>query len=267
MSTAAFEASGSISARVKELKALLEQAKCLMYSDEPAYDAICRSCCVLISSHIEGAISDFTSSAVRDLNYFRKDFHKMPPALKRSFCRKIAFFEGVSERSVNQRTEQLVAFFDSNSVPIDLEAITYLETANNNPKPSYVDKPFEKLGVTATLNAIGSDFLLQAFSGNAGKQYWTLRKLKSYRANLYRFPYLGFSNGMFDENAKAKKKRGEENLWHTFLEEIVTRRNKIAHGQTLENPTSTSELEQDIFKMEVFLSATCLYFFSQIGAR
>ncbi len=190
----------------------------------------------------------------------------MPPALKRSFCRKIAFFEGVPEKSVNQRVEQLVRFFDSNSVPIDLEVISYLETSNNNPKPSYVDKPFEKLGVTATLNAIGSDFLLQAFSGNEGKKYWTLRSLRRYRASLYKFPYLYVDNYMFDENAKAKKKNGEENLWHTFLEEIVTRRNKIAHGQTLENPTSTSELEEDIFKMEVFLSAICLYFFSRICA-
>lgn len=265
MSTAAFEASGSISARVKELKALLEHAKYLMNGDEAAYDAICRSCCVLISSHIEGAISDFSSSAVRDLNYFRKDFHKMPTALKRSFCRKIAFFEGVSEKSVNQRIDQLVTFFESNSVPIDLEAVTYLETSNNNPKPSYIDKPFEKLGVTGTLNAIGSDFLLQAFSGNAGKQYFTLRKLKRHRASLYKFPYLSLSNDMFDEDAKTKGKKGEENLWHTFLEEIVTRRNKIAHGQSLENPTSASELEQDIFKMEVFLSAVCLYFFSRIA--
>ncbi|MBL3565387.1 hypothetical protein JMM59_10280 [Rhodovulum sulfidophilum] len=264
MSTAAFEACGAIELRVKELKALVEQAKAVMASDEASYDAICRSCCILISSHIEGGISDFSTSAVRDLNYFRKDFHRMPAPLKRTFCRQLAFFEGVPERSVNTRIDQLMTFFDSNSVPIDLDAVTYLETSNNNPKPSSIDKPFKKLGITGTLNALGSDFLLQAFSGSEGKQYWTLRRLKSFRSCLYRFPYGQVESGIFKDGS-SKKKLEDDDLWHTFLEEIVSRRNKIAHGQTLENPTSAVELEGDIFKMEVFLRAVSIFFFSRIG--
>lgn len=266
MSTAAFEASGSIDARVRELKALVKQAKNVIYSDEAAYDALCRSCCVLLSSHIEGSITDFTSSAIRDLNYFRKDFHKMPVSLKRNFCRKIAYFEGIPEKSINTRIDQLIKFFDNNSVPIDLDAITYLETSNNNPKPSSIERPFENLGVSGTLSALGSEFLLQTFSGSEGKQYLTLRRLKTFRSNLYHFPYTCVKDPIFSTPIKEKQKKiTEGNLWHTFLEEVVTRRNKIAHGKILENPTSATELESDIFKMEVFLRAASTYLFQTLA--
>lgn len=263
MSTAAFEASGYIDARVKELKSLLKQAKQIVNSDEFAYDAICRSCCVLLSSHIEGSMTDFASSAIRDLNYFHKDFSKMPTALKRNFCKKIAFFEGVNDKTINTRIDQLVKFFDTHTVPIDLDAITYLETSNNNPKPSSIEKPFEKLGITGTLNALGSDFLLQAFSGNEGKKYLAIKTLRKSRANLYSFPYSKPKEEIF--NKDNRKKSTEENLWHTFLEEVVTRRNNIAHGKILENPTSAIELENDVFKMEVFLRAASTYLFSNVN--
>jgi hypothetical protein len=187
----------------------------------------------------------------------------MPFQLKRSFCRILAFYEGVPERSINARVDQLIKFFNSNSVPIDLDAISYIETPNTNPKPSSIDKPFEKAGVPGVLDAMDSAFLLQAFSGNEGKQYWTLRKLKSYRSNLYHFPYKKFSSDIFCERTAAKKKR-KDNMWHTYLEEVVSRRNSIAHGRTLENPTSILALEGDIFKAEVFLRAASIYFFSRL---
>ncbi|WP_167647320.1 HEPN domain-containing protein [Mameliella alba] len=263
MSTAAFDASGAIDARMAELLELVKQAKQIDGTNDAARDAICRSCCVMLSSHIEGGITDFCTSAVRDFNYFVNKFSDMPTQLKRSFCQKLAYYEGVPERSINSRVDQLILFFDANSVPIDMEAISYIETPYKNPKPSSIDKPFEKVGVPGVMDALGSEFLLQAFSGNEGKRYLTLRKLKSFRANLFHFPYKKLDSNIFAD-AKAKKGKKAENMWHTFLEEVVSRRNSIAHGKTIENPTTISSLEEDIFKAEVFLRASCTYFFSSI---
>lgn len=108
-----------------ELDLLIATAKNCAERDEQLYNTLCRACCVLIASHLEGFLKDLTKGLLSDLNYNREGFRNMPAPMKRAFCKKIAFYEGVEEKEINKRINQLVAFFDNNSVNIDMDAITY----------------------------------------------------------------------------------------------------------------------------------------------
>jgi hypothetical protein len=78
MSTASFELAQSIPARVDELSVLIRQAKAVQDTQESLYNAVCRACCVLMASHLEGFLKDLSTSITRDLNYNLGGFGQMP---------------------------------------------------------------------------------------------------------------------------------------------------------------------------------------------
>lgn len=266
MSTAAFESVNKIPLRVAELRSLSSRARQFEESDEAVYNAMCRACAVLIASHLEGAIKDVCDSVRIDLNFYLKEFRKLPASLKRDFCRKIAFYEGVPSKEIDTRTLQLIAFFDKNSVPVELDAFPYLANPNKNSSPTVVDRSFERFGVTGSLAAIGSEFLLSTFSEDAKKHYAIGRELRRCRSNLFNFPYQSPTSSLFCEIKKGNNENKGVNLWHTFLEEILTRRHQIAHGDTMENPTTADQLDLDISKMEVLLYALAFYFCGRLSS-
>jgi hypothetical protein len=103
MSTAAFESVNKIPLRVAELRSLSSRAREVEEIDEALYNAMCRACAVLIASHIEGAIKDVCNSVRIDLNFYLKEFRRLPTSLKRDFCKKIAFYESVPSREIDTR--------------------------------------------------------------------------------------------------------------------------------------------------------------------
>lgn len=265
MSTAAFDAVAKIPERISELRSLSSKARQLRDSEEHVYNALCRACAVLIASHIEGSIKDICDSVRIDLNYFMKEFRQLPVTLKRTFCHKIAYYEGVDGKDIDIRISQLIDFFERNTVPVELEAFPYLESTNKNPKPSNIDKPFEKFGVNGALSAMGSDFLLQVFSDSPKKNYIIKRELIRRRSSLYTFPYKIADQEIFLDPKSIKKKPYPGSLWNTYFEEIVTRRHKIAHGDIIENPTTVDQLDQDIFKAEIVLYSLAIYFCGKVS--
>lgn len=266
MSTAAYEAIGKVAPRIKELRTLANAARAARNDGhEDIHNAICRSCAVLIASHIEGCIKDIVNSVRLDLNFYLKEFKLLPTALKREFCKKIAHYEGVKAGEIEARIKQLISFFERNSVPVELDAFPYLENVNKNPKPSSIDAPFEKFGVNGALGAIGSNFLLGIFSESAASHFRVRREMVRLKSILYSFPYKNPRGAVFAGGNGQKRQRGD-NLWHTFLEEIVTRRHKIAHGDSLENPTTIEELDHDIAKSEVMIYSLAFFFCSKVGA-
>jgi hypothetical protein len=92
MTTSAFDVVQSIDLRIAELNLLVSAARSNMNNPD-LYDAICRSTGVLIASHLEGFVKDFSRSVIADLNFFGKTFSNMPKPLKRAFCHKIVFYE------------------------------------------------------------------------------------------------------------------------------------------------------------------------------
>jgi len=271
MSTATFEVAMSISTRLGELKRLVTHA---IHSrdklkDESIYNSICRACCILIASNLEGFLKELSRSLVLDLNYYLKDFSKMPSIMQRAFCEKIIYFEGVPDADHQKRTNQLIEFFTKNSVQIDLHAISYNQNANKNPSPSFIDTAFEKIGIHSMLNTLTDSRLEDVFKNNGALNYKLLRDMSRYKSNLYTFPYRSTPpTYSFKQITKAEKKNMPNNtIWHNYIDEILTRRHSIAHGDTLNNDTTAEQLDSDITKLEVLMYGLMYSATSQVSTQ
>uniref|UniRef100_UPI003F49A68F HEPN domain-containing protein n=1 Tax=Cupriavidus taiwanensis TaxID=164546 RepID=UPI003F49A68F len=255
MSTAVFMVACSIPGRIEELSRLTRLAEKEQTRSEESFNTLCRACSVLLASHLEGFLKDLSKSISVDLNYYLKSFSGMPEALKRSFCEKIAFYEGVPSDEVNKRITQLIAFFSANSVNIDLQAFTYKENKNRNAGPDVIDGALAKLGVPSVLNSMKNSRLENVFKNDANATHLIRRDLRRFRSLVYHYPYRGLPETYaFDfKNARGTQKGSSTSLWHTFIEEVMQRRHRIAHGDTMENDADATILTQDIEKLDVLM--------------
>jgi len=250
-----FEVACSIPHRMQELNRITSLAHNLVDKDEDSYNTLCRACCVLLASHLEGFLKDLSKSLASDLYFNLQTFAKMPEAMKRSFCEKIAFYEGVPKEDVNQRVKQLIAFFSTHSVAIDFQAFSYKENNNKNPGPDVLETSFEKMGVPAVLHSIAGGRLENIFKNDANLSYILRRDIRRFRSTLYSFPYKPLPNtyAFNFKAAKTAKGKGGNSLWHAFIEEVMRRRHSIVHGDTMANDTDVIELDHDIEKMDVLM--------------
>jgi hypothetical protein len=253
MTTAAFEVVGSIPERIAELELLIANAKRTAESDEALYNALCRACCVLIASHLEGFLKELTRGFLSDLNYHKQGFHSMPAAMKRAFTSKIAFYEGVPSADIEKRISQLIAFFDIQSVKIDMEAFSYKESPKKNPNASFIDGLFDKFGLNNIVGSLDIPSLNVVFGNDRGANYMLRRDLRRFRSKLYRYPYADLD--VTYTFAKVAKKANVETLWHSFIGEVMARRHSIAHGDTTGNDTTWETLASDVGKLHVLMHA------------
>jgi hypothetical protein len=263
MSTSVYEVSQSISLRRQEIEVLANEAAKAFDNNDLLYKSLCRACCVMIASHLEGFVKDLTKSLVRDFNYNYTAFSDMPEAMQHTFCKKIAFYEGVEPREIDLRVSQLKAFFANNPVSIDLDAFTYKQTQNKNPSVDAIDAAFAKLGVPNVLGSLSGSSLEVVFDNDHRTNYKVMRDLKRLRSTTYNFPYRKSSDKINFDFKKPKDRKGKQpdSIWHTFVEEVMTRRHKIAHGDTMDNITTHETLLLDAVKLEtlmhgILLSAT-----------
>jgi hypothetical protein len=255
MSTALFELAISLPERVRELDSLVCHARDCEQTNEELYNSLCRATSVLLAAHLEGYLKELTSAILTDLNYNLLAFGNMPAAIQRSFCERLAYYEGVPRPEIDERIKQLVAFFGQNSVTIDFKAISYKENPNRNPSINFIDNAFAKLGVPDIVGAISGGKLDAVFDNDRQTNYLLKRSLLRFRATLFKFPYRPLpADYTFRFRAgKARDRVGEQSLWHAFIEEVLARRHKVAHGDTLANETTWETLQVDIAKLEVLL--------------
>ena len=258
MSTAVFEVACSIASRVAELERFTGLAVDAEEEDEGLFNSLCRACCVLLASHLEGFIKELSKGLISDLQYNLKSFSNMPEAMRRAFCEKIAFYEGVPKSEIDQRVGQLKDFFSTNTVAIDFQAFSYKENKNRNPGPDVVDSIFSKIGVPSVLYSISGGRLERIFENDSSLNYSIRRDIRRFRSNFYSFPYRPLPekysfNYKVGRSSGEAKKRGQVSLWHTFIEDVMLRRHSIVHGDTMANEANLSELKRDIEKMEVLM--------------
>lgn len=106
-----FEIATSIPQRIKELNILTTHAEFCQVDNEELYNSLCRASSVLIASHLEGFLKELTNGLIQDLNFNLGSFSKMPTAIQRTFCKKIAFYEGIPDKEIEGRVSQLLDFF------------------------------------------------------------------------------------------------------------------------------------------------------------
>lgn len=255
MSTAVFSVACSIPGRIEELSRLTRLAEKEQSGSEESFNTLCRACSVLLASHLEGFLKDLSKSISTDLNYYLKSFSGMPDALKRSFCEKIAFYEGVPADEINTRVSQLIAFFSTNSVNIDLHAFTYKENKNKNAGPDVIETALGRLGIPSVLRSMKNSRFEHVFNNDVYATHLIRRDLRRFRSLVYHYPYRSVPTAYaFDfKGARGAQKGASTSLWHTFIEEVMQRRHRIAHGDTMENDADTTILTQDIEKLDVLM--------------
>lgn len=251
MTTATFNTVESIAIRIAELDLLISNAQQCVESNEQLHNTLCRACCVLIASHLEGFLKDLTRGLLSDLNYNMKGFKNMPTPMKRAFCRKIAFYEGVEDREIEKRVRQLIDFFDNNSVKIDMDYFTYKENPNKNPKASFIDAMFERFGIKFVVNSIAVPAFEVVFGNDAGENFVLRREMKRFRSTLYHFPFTAIKKTYAFR--RINKNEFVETLWHSFIEEIMTRRHSIVHGDVIGNQSTWEELASDVGKLHILM--------------
>ena len=253
MSTASFELAQSIPSRIRELHVLTNKAREIQIDEEELYNALCRSTCVLLASHLESFLKDLSNSIIADLNYNLRNFSEMPTAIQRTFCQKIAYYEGIPSSDVDGRIKQLIRFFSKNSVPIDMSAFTYKENSNKNPSSSVIDSTLERLGVPHILASIAIPAFEVVFDNDERTNLRLNRDIVRFISHLYYFPFKSIPSPYSPDWRKAKGEKNFQTLWHTFVEDVMTRRHNIAHGNTLSNETSWEELHRDADKLRVLM--------------
>lgn len=267
MNTAAFETAKTIPLRMTEMRTLVGKAHYYKEKDEGLYDALCRSASVLLVSHIEGFLNDLVSSICIDLNYFVNDFALMPESIKRYFVYKLSFFEGVPSKDIDKRVRVLMEFFEENSVPVNFGLVAAGEQSGRNPSVKSIDKYFEPIGINKIVSSLHTDFYQRAFEGSTSATYRLLRECKANRSRVFSWPYSGFPEGEFKMPPRKGDPYAGSSLWVTFIEEILKRRHKIAHGSTMENNESSVSLERDIAKAEAMMTGLMLFACGQIGLK
>lgn len=254
MSTALFELALSVPKRVNELNRLIAAAKECELADEPLYNSICRSVSVLLASHLEGFLKELISSLIADMNSFRNGFSDIPVAMQRSFCEKIAGYEGVERKEIEERIKQLIAFFSKNSVPIDMRAFTYKESPNKNATSAFIDAAMAKFGVPDIVTAVAGGRYDVIFDNDQHSTHILSRDLRRLRARLFHYPYRPMpAKYRFRFREAGGPKSKTQSLWHTYIEEVLIRRHSVAHGDTLENETTWTALTTDAQKLEVLM--------------
>lgn len=253
MSTAIYELIDVLPARASELRRLLLLADNVLEQDEDSYNTLCRACSVLLASHLEGFLKDLTQSLLSDFNFYSGSFNKMPEAMRVTFCRKIATYDGVEEQDIKVRVSQLLAYFDKNSVAIDMRAFNYKENNNKNPNGNVVDVALQRLGVPDALQSISVTWSECVFNNDSAAVHEIKTDLRKFREALYNFPYNKIPNNYEFNHAVRKADKKIKTIWHTFISDLMLRRHNIVHGDTMANDSTTAQLHVDVDKLEVLM--------------
>jgi|GEM_PF-1287127 hypothetical protein len=291
--TALYEASASIPDRIAELEVLMDHASTVQLwlengsfdNDYPfikttvlsqphsaikgqlLLDSLCRSCCVLLVSHLEGFIKDVNKAIIADLNDNVGEFSSMPESLKRSFCEKIAFYDGVPDDEKNERTKQLLAYFESNTVPINFSAFRYKESSNKNPTSNFIDNSFVKYGIHGLLNTLSKGLLYQVFENDIHKDYKAVRHSRRDRNFLIKFPYKIYPDYYKFQYKNKKEATSTKSLWYDYIDHILNQRHKIVHGDTTENNSSILNLRKDIAKLNILMHGIIFSVANYLGKK
>lgn len=253
MSTAMFDVAMSLRLRNAELQRLIGLAEDQFEVNEDAYNTLCRASCVLLASHLEGFLKDLSKSLIADLNFHMKSFAELPAAVKNTFCQRIAFYEGVKNDEINQRTKQLMAFFEKNSVAVDMQAFAYKENVNKNPGGDVIDSMLAKIGIPNVLWSLTGGRLESIFKNDPSTNYIVRRDIRRFRSTLHSFPYRKLPQRYGFKYKEEKGAKADKTIWHTFIADVMGRRHTIAHGDTMNNEVTTAQLRLDAERLDVLM--------------
>lgn len=247
--------------RFKEIDTLLNLAK-KNITDSTTYSTLCRSAHVLLVSHVEGIYKDIVRDTIDDLNR-NTDFITIKRTIFKTHSlhfiqnREHSKFSENNKFSENEKFTEVVKdrlweAFKNNKTALILEP--FLRIDNKNPTPKILEEILKKFGENSFFNSLKDSRLEIVFENDFKSSIRELNRIKKYlKKGVQNFPYnLDKSYFYSSDLTKSKKEKG---LFEEFLNEFLSDRHKIVHGQTLDNPKNDKEIEISKLKIEILIYA------------
>ena len=238
----------SIDGRWQEVDTLLQTASVNQTTNADLHDVLCRSATVLTAAHLEGFIRDAAKAVVEDVNRF-SEFRHLPRIPKRTFCRTFIPEDG---KDANERTEKMVALLEGLETPLTWESFLFDGRKENhkNPSPTMIEKVARNFGIKKIFRLLASSKLDQVFSATPSEIAALKQDLRSHlNSTTAAYPYT-VDASLFDLRDPGTTS-GPRTLWESFLDQLMLKRHRIAHGSAYDNVDSATELAITKTKVEI----------------
>jgi hypothetical protein len=236
----------SLTERFNEIDLILNEAKKHSENNQDLYDALCRSAQVLLIAHFEGYLKELVQNVLKDINHF-SSFKVSNKSLKRNHCSY--FVDPLNENSKlhNQKILELIKLFDNLDTKFNYK---YFFSSNKNPKVTVINNIAEYFGIRDFIKYLSKTNLDLVFS-NTNKV--NIKKCLSIKKqiieNTEEYPYkIKLTIFKINEN-----KILTNNMWDTFISDILKRRHDIAHGTEIENVSGHTIIESDKVKLQILI--------------
>lgn len=243
MSTFLFNCIEAFDERWVEVDRLICAAQKVVDTDTELHDVLCRSAAVLISAHLEGYCRELTCAIVKDINS-NVPFTDLPDSVKRTFCTE---FIPDSGEDANNRVERLMqTFSDSNA---DLLARPFLaqrdDGTSRNPKPTVIERIGKSFGVKNIFAFMADSTLDDLFTNSGEAAAAVLRGLDSHaRSNSESHPYTMNPREFSMSERDPDFSKSNRSMLQECVDEVLSRRHRIAHGSEGTNNATVAELER-----------------------
>jgi hypothetical protein len=232
--------------RLSEIDLIVNESKRHCNSNVELYNVLCRSAHILLLAHFEGYTKQLVKDCLDDINSC-SSFRKSKRPLKKKVCENFAGNNDLKIRELMDVFELLETKFRHEY---------FLFTDYKNPKASVLDKIVANFGIENFFKKVKQSKLDLVFS-NTDDDNILLRdefrdKLKTWTSE---FPYqIDFEYLEIDQN-----KDTQDNLWEDFLNDILMKRHAIAHGSSMDNSISHSEIETNKVKVEILIYVMAMF--------
>ncbi len=234
METNLYELVNTLNNRQKEIEILIEEIKIHQNNlqKEDLYNSLCRSTTILIVSHLEGFMKDLAKAIIDDINE-NLDFQNINNNLKKVFCKKfLGEKKHESDKEYIERQNELISTF--NNLDTKLTKEPFLFKDNKNPKSDVINKICNNFGVRNIFSHLKNSKLDIVFEDDTQEISNLLDELLEYILNQLRVYPFNLNIEIFDLTQKTMLK-DEKTPLEEFLEELLTKRHSIVHGNSINN--------------------------------
>ncbi len=251
-----------LSERHDEISLLITHAESLSHTldsnSEKLYISICRSISILLVSHLEGFIKDFTKELILDINQFIP-FKDINAKVKRQYVSSFLSKPPKEQAKLyNQQIKELTKKFEniddnldlSEGQHIKLSHEPFLHKDNKNPKANVLFYICKNFGIDNIFAYLKNSELEIVFENDRVEIDNLINEIQEKLHNsTENYPFvINYDEYNLEKSAMT---RDEKTNWELFLEDLLNTRHKIVHGVTLENMKNHNELK--IFEQKTIL--------------
>lgn len=215
--------------------------------DDDKYNSLCRVAVVLICARNEGFVKELFKAYFDDINE-NIEFSEI----------KQTFIINSFQKYYDSETK-FINFYEEilNQHKLTLNYEEFLKADDHRPvkgsniTAGYITKVARKVGYDSFLKSLGLSDFKKVFENNKSdneKQYKDIVEYVIENSSV--FPYT-YDVQEFKIVEKLNDNVKTSGLWEGFLEDIIIKRNQIAHGISKDNPVTYQQLNEYLLKSKL----------------